>query len=199
MSSVQRWVSCPQPPLCLLLWPLRLWSQWCWGRFASLKEREDRSWAVLAEGKLHRLLKWLASYQAQQKWAVSSKVACLEALTAAGSAGHNAQQPALHNASLLQLQGLDKVPKMPWIWHHHQIHLFKPFNNRQLAPPPDRVGTPAAILTFRTSSVQKDLNLLSCTSRQNSWASSVLRLTVLERVVSLAPALSPHEDPEAAD
>lgn len=55
----------------------------------TLTGRENRSWPVLAEGKLLRLLKWLASYQAQQKTAVSSTVVCLAAITTAGSAGHS--------------------------------------------------------------------------------------------------------------
>lgn len=61
---------------------------------------------MLAEGKLHGLLKWLANYQ---ETAVSSRAACL----AAGSAGHGAQQLAPHNAPLLQLRCLDKASKMP--------------------------------------------------------------------------------------
>ena len=52
----------------------------------TFREREDGSWPALAEGKLHRLLKWLAKYQAGQKTDVSSTVACLAAVTAAGSA-----------------------------------------------------------------------------------------------------------------
>lgn len=78
-----------------------------------LRKREDRSWPALAEGKLPRLLKWLADYQARQKTAVSSTVACLAAVATTGSAGHGARQLALHNTPLLHLRDLDKASETP--------------------------------------------------------------------------------------
>lgn len=62
---------------------------------------------MLAKGKLHRLLKWLAGYQAWKKTAVSSGI------LRGSSAGHSAQQLALYNTPLLQLKDMDKASRHP--------------------------------------------------------------------------------------